>query len=281
MPKQTPRQAIKDAAKLFEEIMVEELSLISDEMVEQVMIQWRAKKKSMADIKWPGELRYLARIREALTLQFHASIEDARKEVPLAKGIRLSDQEFQFASVSVLFDKLPKVARDFITMQSDLLVGTQLGDLQKNLKFQYFDAYDTTEYEDQIKDDLRQVCVEYVDGNSVRSGANLLASKTVNEARGAFFFDEDVLEEIDAFEFVNGDPVTPICQDLNGTVFRKDDPNMFRYTPPLHWNCKSYIVPILKGNLGKRKPSDLKPSTKALEDSIQFGEAACDCAGCT
>jgi NAD+--asparagine ADP-ribosyltransferase len=81
-----------------------------------------------------------------------------------------------------------------------------------------------------------------------------------------------VKEEIDAFEFVNGDPVSEVCQDLAGTVFDKDDPDLFRYTPPLHWNCKSYIRPILKGNLGNKTIEKLKPSSKKIEETIQFTE---------
>jgi hypothetical protein len=40
-------------------------------------------------------------------------------------------------------------------------------------------------------------------------------------------------------------------------------------------NCKSYIVPILKGNLGSREIEKLKPSKKSLEQQVQFSEHDC------
>lgn len=286
MPKPNVRKDISEFADTLLAVMSEDLSSIADGMVKQAMTAWRAKAKALGEIRWPGEAAYRARVRDALTLGASEAIDRARKEVPGTSGIQLMD--VQFEDLTVLFEKLPKDMRDFITKQCDLLVTTQLQDLEKNLKFQYMDSFDTIDDAGVIEDDLRKVCAEYIDGNSVRAGANLLSSKTINEARSAFFFDDQVLERIEAFEFVNGDPVTPICQDLAGTVFAKDDPNMFRYTPPLHWNCKSYIVPVLNGNVDARLKANgqdrieaLKPSTKRLEDSIQFSEAGCSCAGCT
>jgi hypothetical protein len=98
----------------------------------------------------------------------------------------------------------------------------------------------------------------------------------VNDTRTAFFFDEDTLDEIESFTFVNADPVSPICQDLAGTTFAKDDPDADRYFPPLHHNCKSYIVPNLAG--AKDNPeideTGLKPSDPKLERYITLSEPA-------
>lgn len=291
MAKQTPRADIKDFRDVLMELMAPALSAISDGMIAQAMTAWRAKKRKLGDVNWPGEMEYRTMIRDSMTIAASDAIIKARKEVPAASDVKLVEESESLlfsSSPTVLLSKLPKVQRDFIAAQTDLLVDTQLKDLEKNLKYQYMDSYDTSGDEAVIEDDLRKVCVDFIDGNSVRAGAELLASKTINEARSAFFFDSDTLEHIEAFEFVNGDPVTPICQDLAGTIFAKDDPNMFRYTPPLHWNCKSYIVPILNGNVdsalkkaGQSSIEPLKPSTKKLEDSIQFSEAGCNCAGCT
>ena len=279
MAKMNPRKEIKEAGVLLADLFAEELSPIADELIAQAMSAYRAGDKKLGDLKWTGEMAYRARVRDVLALVSSNAIDNARKEVPKAKNVKLTEDwpSIQFAAVSVIFDRLPKEMRDFINAQCDLLVGTQLGDLERNLKFQYLDSFGTTDSELLFEEDMREVCVDYIDGNSVRSGASLLASKTINEARSAFFFDKETLEEIDAFEFVNGDPVTDVCNDLAGRVFAKNDPNMFRYTPPLHWNCKSYIVPILKGNLGRREIEPLKPSTAKLEAQIQFSECGCNC----
>lgn len=41
-------------------------------------------------------------------------------------------------------------------------------------------------------------------------------------------------------------------------------------------NCKSFIAPILVGQLGNREIQELKPSKAKLEDSIQFSETTID-----
>ncbi len=278
MAKNTPRSLIKESASILKEVMLVELSSIGDAIIAKIIGRARGlspseRLRAIKDVPWPGEMAYQQRITEALAEIAFEALQKARKEVPKAERIRLVEEldSTQFAATTLL-EKLPRSTQKFIRKQAELLVGTQLQDLQKNLFYQYTDSYDTTDDLDLVGADLREAAAEYIDGQAVTGGAGLLASKTVNEARNAFFFEPEVLEQVDAFEFVNGDPVTEVCQDLNGTVFAKDDPEMFRYTPPLHWNCKSYIRPILKGKLGGREIEKLKPSTKAIEETIQFSE---------
>lgn len=275
--KVSPRALITDAASILKEIMLVELSSIGDAIVSQIIGRARRlnpseRLKALNDIDWPGQRDYQARLVDALTEIAADSIRGAAIEVP-GTGMKLTEQldSVQFASKS-LFDKLPKEMRDKITKAAQFLVGTQLQDLNKAVFFQYQDAYDTTDDFDVLASDLNAAAMEYLDGSAIGLGAGKLAAKTVNDARNAFFFQDDTLEQLDGFEFVNGDPVTAICADLAGTTFAKDDPNAFRYTPPLHWNCKSYIVPILVGKLGNRVIEPLKPSTKKIEDTIQFDE---------
>lgn len=274
---------MKEAQVAFRDIMEIELSAIGDAMIEQIIARARRlppsqRLNAIKEINWPGENDYQRNILELMAEVSLDAIAQARKEVPKAKNVQLFEHldSIKLASQTVLLDKLPRSLQDKFRKQAQLLVGTQLADLEKNLFYQYTDSYDTTDDMDVVNADLKAVAVEFIDGQSVRAGASVLASKIVNESRNAFFFDSETLEELEAFQFVNGDPVTPICQDLAGTVFAKDDPEMFRYTPPLHWNCKSYIVPILKGNLGNRSIEKLQPSTKKIEDTIQFSECEHD-----
>ena len=74
----------------------------------------------------------------------------------------------------------------------------------------------------------------------------------INESRTAAFFDDKVLEEIESFTFVNADPQAPICKDLAGRTFRKDDPGAKMNFPPLHHNCESYISANFSG--AKKNP---------------------------
>lgn len=290
----SPRSLIIDAALVLRDVMLLELSPLADAMIAKIIGRARGLTRSqrlraIKEIPWTGEAKYQAKIREILAEIALDGFDEARREMGLGQKFRLGEEldSLQLAAdTPTLLDRLPAKTRRWIQKQADLLVGTQLKDLETNLFFQWTSSVDTTDDLDVLEDDLKKAALAYLEGNAISAGATLLSSKTVNEARNGFFFEPDVLEEIDAFEFVNGDPVTQICEDLAGTVFAKDDPDMFRYTPPLHWNCKSWIRPILKGNLakalakprgpeGKRRPEKiekLEPSTKKVEESIQFSE---------
>lgn len=272
--KVTASTQMKDGAKDLKTFMRSKLEEIANELISQVMGRARRlipseRLNAIKDLQPVGIQNYKAELLEALSVLAAEAINQARKEVPVAKKVKLSE-----------FDKLPPALQKKIKTQNELLVGKQIGDLLKVIEFAYAQNEDTTDSDDQVEADLQDSAIGWLDGTSLSAGADITAATVISESRDAFFYDDDVLDEIDAFEFVNGDPVTPICQDLAGTIFAKDDPNRFRYTPPLHWNCKSWIRPILKGELGNRDVEKLKPSNKKLEDSIQFDEGAalfCQC----
>jgi hypothetical protein len=257
---------MREAQKGLKEIMQVQLAVIADNMITQIMSSARKLTPSkrldaLHDVSPKGIQEYRSLLLDGIVLIAEDGMAAARKEVPKAKKVKLAR-----------IDKLPPKLRDKMKTRTELLIGKQIGDLLNVISFAYATNEDTTDSDDTVEQDLRDSALGWLDGTALEAGASLTASTVINEARDAFFFDPEVLEEIEAFQFVNGDPVTDICADLAGTIFAKDDPDMFRYTPPLHWNCKSYIIPILVGNLGSREIEKLKPSTKKLESEIQFQE---------
>ncbi len=48
------------------------------------------------------------------------------------------------------------------------------------------------------------------------------------------------------FSAIMDDRTTEVCSELNGKVYPLDSPFWDIYTPPLHFNCRSALVPILK-----------------------------------
>lgn len=289
MPRPTsPRSLIIDSASVLRNVMRIELSILADAMIKRIIGRARGLTRSqrlraIKELPWTGELAYERKIREALAEISLDSLDDARIEMGLGRKFQFTEEldslKLAAADTATLLDRLPAKVKRGVLKQASLLVGTQLKDIETNLFYQWTNSHDTTDDLEVLEDDLNKAALAYLDSNAIAGGADLLASKVVNEARNGFFFEPDVIEEVDAFEFVNGDPVTEICKDLAGTIFSKDDPDMFRYTPPLHWNCKSWIRPILKGGLaraleknGQSKVEKLQPSTKKVEESIQFSE---------
>jgi SPP1 gp7 family putative phage head morphogenesis protein len=278
--KQPVRKQIKEAGLAIREVMEDHLGPIADGLVDQVMGRARRltpaqKLKAIKDLTPQGVQAYRQELLGVLATLALEAIETAKREVPKAKKVKLFEIEPDAIKLDDI-DRLPPKLQKKLKTRTDLLIGKQIGDLQKVIEFAYATAEEETDSDDMIEGDIRDSALGWLEGTAMETGANLTAATVINEARNAFFFEPDVLEEIDAFVFVNGDPVTEICQDLAGTVFSKDDPEADRYFPPLHWNCKSSIQPILKGNLGSRKVDTLKPSSKDLDRHVQFSER-CSC----
>lgn len=248
--------------------MQDGLLIIADDVIDKLRRKMKSltpaqRLSALKDLKPAGVSAYKEMVLDAMVVVATDALTQARKEVPKKAKINLA---------ATNIDKLPPALRKKLLARNELLVGRQVSDLMSVISFAYATNEDTTDSDDQVLQDLRESAVGFIDGTAIEAGSGVAASALVNDAREAFFFDDEVLDEIDAFEFVNGDPVSPVCQDLAGTVFDKNDPNLFRYTPPLHWNCKSYIQPVLKGNLGNRQIENLRPSTREIEQQIQFSE---------
>ncbi len=273
---------IEKASKNLKFIMQDNLSSIAGNMISQVMTNYRQlgstkKIDATKNIKKVGEKNYQNEILTATSLISANSLEQASKEVPKAKNVKLAEK---IPSIKLgEFEKLPPKVRNSLKRNSELLIGTQLADLEKVLFFQFNTSLRNDVSENQIENEMIESAEKYIEGNAINAGASVVAANVVNDARQAYFFEDEVLEEIDAFQFVNGDPVSPICNELAGTVFSKNDPNLQKYWTPLHYNCKSWMRPILKGNLPKVKNSKgeygktekFTPS-KAAQKSIQFSE---------
>ncbi len=211
-------------------------------LAEEIMKSYRGLSESQKidainGLKAPGSQKFYQEIKAELTSIATEAIEGARKEVPKAKKAKLSE-----------FDSLPSGVKKRVLSQSRLMVTTTLNDLEKVVFLQYGDSVVSTDSESIIESDILGAGETYSESASIVAAGGNTAARIVNESRSAFFFDEAVLEEVETFTFVNGDPVSDICQSLAGKTFAKDDPEADRLFPPLHHNCKSYIVPNLVGN---------------------------------
>ena len=269
----TIRRQIRDAGEVLRELMSEHVTAIGQDLVQRIMREAKKLPES-ARINATKNLEpryardYEAALLGAFALIADRAIKQARKEI-----------KPKTQKASAIFDDLPLQVRRRIKNQAKLVVGKNLSDLTAILFFQYGTSAASTDSLDQIEGDLILEAEDFAAGAAMVAGGDTNASMIINEARSAYFLDDDVRDQIAAFKFVNGDPVTQICKDLAGTIFRTDQPDMMRYWPPLHFNCKSFVVPIPAGKLGNREITELKPSTKKIEKMIQFSLAA-DPSGC-
>ena len=276
------KKQIDKSQVAIRDVMQTNLAVIAQSIIDQIMAKARKSTpstilNSTKNITPKGQGPYRSDLKATLAVISSDSLEQARKEVPKAKNVKLMESEERLLFGE--FENLPPKIKNRINNANQLLIGTQIADLEKTLFFQFNSSATSDKPIKEIEADLNEKAEKYITGTSVQTGSALTATTTVNEARNAFFFDDKTLEEIEAFQFMNASPVSPICQDLAGQYFPKDDPNAFRYTPPLHFNCKSWIRPVLR--LPKSAKVEKLAPTKTAAKSIQFDEGiiSCHCCG--
>jgi SPP1 gp7 family putative phage head morphogenesis protein len=87
----------------------------------------------------------------------------------------------------------------------------------------------------------------------------IISAPTVKRARPYWRFDATM-----------DDRVTDECEELNGTILPADDPFWSSHTPPLHFNCRSILVPLTAEEAGEEGIDDEAPDVEEDED---FGAA--------
>ena len=73
-------------------------------------------------------------------------------------------------------------------------------------------------------------------------------SDAYNQGRQDMMEDPDVKDIMagEAFSAIIDERTTDICLALDGQVFIYGDPDIARYTPPLHYECRSQFIPVTK-----------------------------------
>jgi hypothetical protein len=270
------RKQITEAKGALLPIMQDNLHLSGQGLVAAIMKRWKAlpdksKANATKDLSASGGAAFKAALLDSMTQAAGVALKAARAEVPKARKVQLTDQIDSIRlDEPISLDELPKAIQALLKNKAQLLSDTQLADLEKAIFFRFSSSVSSTDSPSILESDLNDAVESMVESAVLETAAANASATVVNESRNAFFFDDDVLEEIESFTFVNGDPVSPICQDLAGTTFAKDDPEAARYFPPLHHNCKSYIVANPVGGNRNPKISDtgLKPSTPELDKYV-------------
>lgn len=231
----------------------------------QVRKAWKtsnpnARRNLALQLEPRGAVEYKKELRELLAEIANDSINDAKKETRKANklNIKLSESIQLAAPRGGYFDALPTNIKNIIKNQAELIVQTQTADLGKAVSFQFL-ANAEVEDADQVITDVASVVLPAIEdgtrgmGMSIDAAAGNAVSSAVNQARLEWFFEPEVLETIESFTFYNEDPQSEICQELDGMTWAVNDPDLDRYTPPLHHNCKSRLVPNEKGAEGNPK----------------------------
>lgn len=277
----TPRALMSQKAGDLRSLMQQMLGDIGKNLISDLMTKKKSSSPSQYlnvtnQVQPRGNRDYKDQLKFFLADVAISAIDQARKEIPGGNKIKLAEK---LASLKLVnnntqgsFDSLPPGIQKKIQAQIGLLTTFQIQDLLKALYFQFNSSVDSTDSDTQLEADLNDKLDSFLEGAGIAAASGDSVSEIVNEGRSVFFFDPEVYAQIDSFTFTNGDPVSEICTDLAGTTVSKSDGTLDRYSPPLHHNCKSYLVPNLAGSNKPIDPTGLTPSSPDLEKYITLSE---------
>jgi hypothetical protein len=222
----------------------------------QVKTKWNgaspaARVKIGLQLEPKGVTEYRNILREVLASVANDALIAARKQTPKAKNVKLSETIQLAAPKGGYFEALPNNIKNIVKSQADLISMTQANDIGKVVAFQ-FTSSSAAEDVDQIIKDIDDAVLPTIEGStgkglSLDAAAGNAVASVFNQAQLEWFFEPEVLQTLESFTFYNEDPISEICQELDGTTWASNDPDLDKYSPPLHHNCKSRLVPNEKG----------------------------------
>lgn len=271
----TARGLIVEQGDKVHILMQDNLKFISEKYIADVLRNYKSlpdgsKLKAIDNVKIGGTAIFKRQLKGMLSSIANMSIDQAKEETGI-KNIKFKDNpeiikaldpkgEFKFQDRS----KLPRHVQLLINRQAEISAEKQIKDVTDAVAFKFTSNEATIKDPNVLKMEMDRGATDYIEGGTVSRGAVNLVSSTVNDSRYQFFFDPEVLPEIDSFTFMNPDPKSDICKSLAGTTFPASNADMLAYNPPLHHNCKSYLSANL---VGSKKKVDYETGTPSLSKS--------------
>ena len=276
----------KDNKQVVKEIMQTGLKKILDNYKPQIEKAWdktnpNGLRNAALELEPKGVKEYEDALKEALAEIATQAINDAKKETPKAnkKNIKLAESIKLAGPRGGFYNALPPSIKNIIKNQAGLVAQTQALDINKIVSFQFLSSVDSTEDVNQVLADIEATILPTIEGStgkgiSIDAAAGNSVSNAVNQARMEWFFEPEVLDTIESFTFVNDDPVSAVCQELNGTTWAVGDPDIDRYGPPMHHNCKSRLEPNEKGD--DTNPEITRGGTSLSQEALD-SITLCEC----
>src|SRR5690606_579318 len=146
-----------------------------------------------------------------------------------------------------------------------------IGDIVKAADLQFGNSALSTDDADMIKRDLDEATAKKIGVDLSQVGAELASDQNANNTILDVADEEDSVESY-TFNAILDSDTTAICRELDGRTFKKGDPDLRRYLPPLHHNCRSYLsVNIVGRNNPTPETTSFKPS-KLAQSQITLSE---------
>jgi hypothetical protein len=256
---------IEKVGKEMTKIMSDQMKTRGEKLVSQMMEIWRnapkaQRMKQVNRLSVPGKNEY-KRLMSNILAEVYVQATDGVKKELSKDGLKLAEQSE--------VKELPAESKAAGASQADLITESQDADLRKNLFFSFTSKADTLPTEAQMNANLLRVVDRYVTGASIRTAGPNAVANAVNLARNAVFQKKETLERIESFIFTNPSPEAPICIELAGRVFTKEEYVVSDKLPPLHHHCNSWIKAQISGRAGNRPVSPAGLTIQGTDKQIE------------
>jgi SPP1 gp7 family putative phage head morphogenesis protein len=97
-------------------------------------------------------------------------------------------------------------------------------------------------------------------------------SEMYNRGRRSYWDNDEFASQlVEAYEFsaILDDRTSEVCAELDGSIIQKDEDIMANLTPPLHFNCRSVLVPLTKYDNWKEDKNHVKGNDLWTVDEIK------------
>jgi SPP1 gp7 family putative phage head morphogenesis protein len=208
--------------------------------------------------------------------------EDALKRLTLA--VTKIEKEDAIYALGRISDKVNLIFSEYmsysqkqnIAAKAEVFAETQKNDILKAVDLQFQSSLKYAD-DDQLEQDILDAAEKTIDGAMTNAGPDVQAGSTVNDGLkdAADKYEEETGNKILSYTFVavDDDVTTDICRELNGSVFSADDPDMEKFSPPLHFNCRSFMS-VNTSNMKQVEEITGSPKlSKAAQSQIQFAES--------
>jgi SPP1 gp7 family putative phage head morphogenesis protein len=165
---------------------------------------------------------------------------------------------------------LPEEFLKILQAESFKIVGDYSTEITKKAKNIIMQGIKDGVGEGPIVAQLREELSDYTErwlGTVVRTKT----TEIYNDARKSFWDTDPIAAQvIEAYQFsaILDDRTTDCCRELDGKIFEKGD-YLDKVTPPLHFNCRSLLVPVTRFEPYKQDPDYVKPGKEPSLDGLR------------
>lgn len=197
----------------------------------------KANPELVADLALPAgtKRRLNEMMRAALQIAWDTGIEHAQKEIRRAQG--------------QVYDRGPlaEVAEQFLTARALSFANDMSENVRKKVAAILYSGIKN----DWTVDEMVTRIDDLIDSESIpqlTTAVRTFTFEALNEARYDFFTQPALDSYVVALEFsaiIDG-KTTDVCQHMDGKTYPVDSDVWGSYSPPLHFNCRSLLIPITK-----------------------------------